>query len=179
MVELFPVEIMPHSVHFFLDLVSAKVWDDTVFLYHQDYEHVLATAPIDYYTKKIKFSHLYTLGWASLGFPEYDEKFPHEKYTLGFSGQGPTFFVNTLDNSQFHGIGSQGHHILPQDADPCFGKVIQGQNVIDELVAFGTDINEPGDQKESKRESNEEVQLKNGGDRDHKWIRIVSVELVP
>jgi cyclophilin family peptidyl-prolyl cis-trans isomerase len=165
-VELVPVEAMPHSVHFFLDLVAAHVWDHTVFLHHEDVDHVMATAPIDYYTQKVKFMHLHTLGWANLGFPEYHEDFPHEKYTLGFAGQGPTFYINTMDNARIHGPGGQGHHLLPQDADPCFGKVVEGQDVVDALGAFGL--------QEVKSSSSSSAWY----DGDHAWTHIVSVEIL-
>lgn len=155
---------MPHSIHFFLDLVTAHVWDDTVFLHHEAVEHVLATAPMDYYTQKIKHSHLHTLGWANLGFPEYQDAFPHEKYTLGFAGRGPTFYINTVDNSHIHGPGGQGHHLLPRDGDPCFGKVVEGHDVVDALVAFGL--------QEAKSTTSD-------GDNEHAWTHIVSVELLP
>lgn len=167
-IELAPLEWMPHSILFFLDLVENKLWDHTVFLHHEDMEHVIVAAPIDYTTQTIKNMQLNQLGWIQLGFPEYKTDYPHAKYTLGFSGQGPTFFINTKENTISHGPGGQGHHLLESDADPCFAKVIPSDEaVVDEMVRLGAK------QKKSGM----------GGkhpwiDEDHTWTHIVSAEIV-
>ena len=126
---------------------------------------MLATAPVDYFTGNVKHAQLLDLGWGSLGFPEYDSDHPHEKYTLGFAGQGPTFYINTFDNTYIHGPGGQGHHLLPRDADPCFGKVVEGHDVVDALVAFGM---------QQAKDSSASPAAKD----EHTWTHIVSVEIL-
>lgn len=168
LVELAPVHSMPQSIYFFLDMISNKLWDHTIFLHHEDMDHVLAAAPIDFDTQKAKRMEIYETGWTGLGFPEYTVDIPHEKYTLGFSGQGPTFYINSHNNTLQHGPGGQDHHLLATDADPCFGKVVQGKEVVDELIRVGGNV-------QPKTHSGQQHHWLNS---EHSWTRIVSVELV-
>lgn len=136
-VELASLEYMPHASHFFLDMIDMHLLDHTIFLHHEKVEHVIAGLAMDYRSLQLKNHHLAYLGWQTLAFPEYSVEVPHEKYTIGFARSGPTFYLNTMDNTRVHGPGGQGHHVLPEDADPCFGRVVQGEEVVDALVAFG------------------------------------------
>ncbi|GAX29543.1 hypothetical protein FisN_36Hh037 [Fistulifera solaris] len=175
-VELYPVDKLPHTVYFFLDLVTSHTWDDTVFLHHMN--HVMATAPIDYYTQKVKHSHFYSLGWATLGFPEQAKEYKHNKYTLGFSGQGPTFYINTIDNSYVHGPGSQRHHLLPEDADPCFGKVIEGFDVVDAIVDLGRKRHLETEHVVAGTEQIVETEVESWPEAQRSWTHIISVQLI-
>jgi len=168
-IELAPLDWMPHSILFFLDMVHNKLWDNTVFLHHEDTDHVMAAAPIDYNTQRIKHLQLNQLGWIGLGFPEYTPQYPHVKYTLGFSGQGPTFYINTVDNTAQHGPGGQGHHLLKStDADPCFAKVVVGQDTVDEMIRLGA----------KQKQSGGAIGNHPWTDEEHTWTHIVSVEIV-
>lgn len=166
-VQMVPLDLMPHSIEFFLDMIGSKIWDNTVFLHHAKVEHVLAAAPIDYLSQNVKHHHLKYLGWQGLGFPEYSEKQPHKSYTIGFSGTGPTFYINTMDNSAVHGPGGQGHHVLAEDADPCFGEVVEGKEAVDTLVMHGLNQN-------AMRESDKHP----WASKEHTWTHIVKIELV-
>ena len=161
------VDTMPHSVHFFLDMVDHGVWNDTVFLHHEDVDHVIAAAPIDFVSHKIKYTELSALNWEKLGFPEYDPSIPHSKYTIGFADKGPTFYINTMDNTKLHGPGGQGHHTLPTDADPCFGWVVEGQATIESLVQLGL-----------SNHKFDKDGLHPWADDEHYWTRIVSAEII-
>ena len=137
MVELAPVDAMPHAVEFFLDMVSSKVWDNTVFYHHPIFQkHVVAAAPVHYGSFDTKSHHLQALGFADgLSFPEYSgDTFHHEEYTLGFSTRGPSFYINAMDNTHHHGPGGQDRHDLVQDADPCFGKLVWGKQVVQDMM---------------------------------------------
>lgn len=175
-VELYSVDKLPHSLYFFLDLVAAHTWDDTVFLHHM--AHVMATAPIDYFTQKIKHSHFYSLGWNSLGFPEHSDEFKHEKYTLGFAGQGPTFYINTVDNSYVHGQGSQNHHLLPYDADPCFGKVVEGFDVVDDIAKLGRQHHQLTEQQATTIRQKDGKDVESWEQAQRSWTHITSVQLI-
>lgn len=158
---------MPHSIHLFLDMVDSKVWDDTVFLHHEKVEHVLAAAPIDHESHLIKISQLHELGWDGLGFPEYSEKHPHKKFSVGFADRGPTFYINTMNNEQIHGPRGQGHHTLDEDADPCFAEVVDGFDVVEALINFGM--------LHSKLAMGSNSPW---ADEAHSWTHIVSVRLL-
>lgn len=166
--EMASLESMPHSVHMFLEMIRLKLWDNTVFWHHDDVEHIIAGALFNYRTGEPKFHHLKALGWEGLQFAEYSEDYPHNKYSLGFSGKGPNIYVNLQNNQDSHGPGSQlGHHDLPDEADPCFARVIEGIEVIDTMYLLSQ-------QDEMKEENN---------GREKTWdqnelTRIVKVQLL-
>jgi cyclophilin family peptidyl-prolyl cis-trans isomerase len=136
-VELAPLEKMPHSVEMFLDMVTNKMWDNSVFYHHFTQNHVVAAAPVTYGTFQSKQHQFESLGYNGVSFPEYDTTHPHEKFTIGFAGTGPNFYINTMDNTEHHGPGGQGHHDLATDSDPCFGKIVSGFDIIENDMMTG------------------------------------------
>jgi hypothetical protein len=166
-VEMASLDTMPHSVDFFLEMIGSKIWDNTVFLHHENVEHVLAAAPIDYISQTVKHHHLNYFGWQGLGFPEYSDKYQHKAYTIGFAGTGPTFYINTIDNASAHGPDGQGHHALAGDADPCFGKVVEGIEAVDTLFLHGLN-------QHKMRKSEEHP----WADDEHTWSHIVKIEIL-
>jgi len=131
-VELAPLEMMPHSVHLFMEMVASKLWENTIFLH--DWQHVLFTKTRDA-NGLDKSDLLKDMKYSKLTYPEYNEDYPHKKYTLGFAGRpgGPEFYINTDDNTYRHGPGGQKQHALREEADSCFGKVIKGHEVVDRM----------------------------------------------
>jgi len=128
-VETAPLDLMPHSVHFFMEMVKAQVWDNTVVTYNLN--HILAELrdsegndKRDLFVEK---------GISTLSFPEYNNDYPHHKYTLGLGGKpgGPSFYINTEDNREIHGPDTRAKYDLGEEADPCFARVIEGHYVID------------------------------------------------
>ena len=131
MVQMAPLSTVPHAVETFLDMVTNKVWDNTVFYSHHTQDHVIAAAPIVYGTFQSKDHQMESLGYEGVSFPEYSHSFPHKQFTLGFAGNGPNFYINPIDNAEHHGPGGiQRHHDLSTDADPCFGEIISGFDVV-------------------------------------------------
>jgi cyclophilin family peptidyl-prolyl cis-trans isomerase len=167
LVELASVHDMPHSVHFFLEMVAMKLWDHTVLLHHEKIEHLIAAVPIDFRYSQYKHSHLAYLGWKNMGFPEYHPKHTHNKYTLGFANKGPTWYINTVNNVVSHGPGGQPKKQLLGDADPCFGTVIEGTDVVDDLIQFGLH------QKQTELDPGHPLV-----DDPHTWTHLIKVELV-
>lgn len=171
-VETASLDLMPHSVHFFLDQIKVGLWSNTIFSYDPARaDHVVAAAPMDFETQRFKHAIMGKLQWTGLGWPEYSEEYTHETYTLGFTLDGPTFYINTMNNTKDHGPNSQGHHVLPEDADPCFAKIVDGVDVIDAIIEQG------------RRVQLESVEL-NGGAMGEEalnrgaWTRIVSAILL-
>jgi hypothetical protein len=167
-VETASVDLTPMSINLFLDMIAAGIWDNTIFLHHEEVEHIIAAAPVDYNTEKVRNNQLSQLGWIGLGFPEYSDKFPHSQYTVAFAGQGPTFYINTVDNEEGHSPGMQRHHVLSSDADPCFAKIVEGYEVFDELIRLGMN------QKKSLTKVTHEW-----ADAAHAWTHIVSAKILP
>jgi len=118
LIETAPIQLMPHAVHLFLEIV--RTWESGAF--HRNAGHVLQTW--------VKFSRK---DFKRLAFQEYSKDYPHVKGTLGFAGRpgGGAFYISTVDNTRNHGPGSQGSKT---EADSCFGRVIEGQDVVERLT---------------------------------------------
>eukprot|EP00547_Thalassionema_nitzschioides_P015139 CAMPEP_0194246612 /NCGR_PEP_ID=MMETSP0158-20130606/15280_1 /TAXON_ID=33649 /ORGANISM="Thalassionema nitzschioides, Strain L26-B" /LENGTH=379 /DNA_ID=CAMNT_0038982553 /DNA_START=67 /DNA_END=1203 /DNA_ORIENTATION=- len=129
-VELASLDLMPHAVNTFLGQVSQRLWDSTVFWHHDGVDHVMAAAGINYKNGETKHHYFDALGVGALSFGEYSAEVPHKEFTLAFQGRGPEFYINAIDNVELHGPGGQGHHELSDEADPCFGKIISGLDII-------------------------------------------------
>jgi cyclophilin family peptidyl-prolyl cis-trans isomerase len=134
--EMAPMDFMPHSVHLFLELVSHQVWNNTVFWHQADIPHLVAATPINHSTGVSRKKDLQQMRLAGVSFLEHSKSYPHEKYTVGFSRHGPDFYINTMDNSKTHGPGGQAHYELDDEADPCFAKVVEGHDVVDTLLSL-------------------------------------------
>mmetsp|Transcript_4604 Transcript_4604/g.8965 ORF Transcript_4604/g.8965 Transcript_4604/m.8965 type:complete len:378 (-) Transcript_4604:339-1472(-) len=123
-VEMAPASLIPHSVFTFLEVARtferSKAGGRLPTAFHRNAGHVLQAkveTPVRH-----------------LAFQEYDPKFPHKKYTLGYAGRpsGPAFYVSIQDNSRNHGPGSQ-QQANPNEADGLFGRVISGFEVVDRI----------------------------------------------
>jgi len=136
-IEMAPLDLMPHSVLLFLEMVEKQLWDETAFVHHT--HHIISATPTIYHTGISKRSDFEKEGLAQVAFQEYTEEYPHDVYTLGFSGRpgGPDFYISTMDNSQMHGPGGQMEAELIEEADPCFAKVIRGFDVVDRIYQKG------------------------------------------
>jgi cyclophilin family peptidyl-prolyl cis-trans isomerase len=135
-IELAPIDEMPHSIHTFLELVSRGLFDNGGYSFYSNAVHVIQGGPFSNHLTGSDIGNVeerfQESGYASVLFQEYSESFPHEKYTLGFTGRpgGPSFYINTRDNTQDHGPGG---YAADGKGDPCFGKVIHGFDVVDKM----------------------------------------------
>ena len=147
-IELAPIQAMPIAVNLFLQQVHHKLWDGCVFVINA--MHILQAGPHrfapdndGYYDANVpELMDRFVDGKLDkMPFQEYSSDFPHEQYTLGFAGRpgGPDFYVNKIDNSVNHGPGGQGHHDLHEEADPSFGRIVSGVEIIQELNKIPTD----------------------------------------
>lgn len=117
--EMAPLDLMPHSVYMFLEMVDAGLFDGCSFILNA--MHVIKAAPLPYdgSSASQKVKAFTKLGLETVAFREYSPDYPHEQYTVGFAADGsPSFFINTDDNSDEH-VG-----------DPCFAKVVSGYDTI-------------------------------------------------
>ena len=148
-VELAPVHEMPIAVNLFLQQVHHKLWDGCVFVINamhilQAGPHRFASDNDGYYDANVPdlMDRFVDAKLDKMPFQEYNKNFPHEQYTLGFAGRpgGPDFYVNKIDNSVNHGPGGQGHHDLHEEADPSFGRIVGGTEIIQELNRIPIDV---------------------------------------
>jgi hypothetical protein len=141
-VELAPLNDMPHANHLFLQQIYHELWDGTWF--YLNGAHVLQAGPQDWEGDEEEMEHsLRRFSDAqldTLSFPEYNPKFPHVMWTLGFTGRpgGPDWYINKADNSVPHGPGGQIHHSLQEQADSCFAKVVEGKETLEAIFKMET-----------------------------------------
>jgi len=138
-VELAPLDAVPHAVHVFLEQVEHGLWNGCYF--YLNGPHVIqagpqlsdedeAHAPEDDAEDRAEAMRPFkSLGLDQLAFPDYSDAFPHKPWTLGFTGRpgGPDFYINKVDNSEAHGPGGQYQHALQEQGDSCFGIITRGK----------------------------------------------------
>lgn len=139
-VETAPLDLVPHSVNMFLRQISSRLWDNTEIF--RSREHILVTRPFDHTTREDRFVKFKDEGAASLSYREHSDKYPHVKYTLGYAGRpgGPHWYINTLDNTQWHGPTPDSG----DEGDPCFAMVVgeDGRALVDALVNLPKDADD-------------------------------------
>lgn len=114
-IELAPVDLMPHSVFIFLEMVSEGLLDGCSFILNALHVIKAAPLPFDGSPAQEKARAFSEKGLESVAFREYSHEYPHGPFTVGFAADGtPSFYINTEDNTEIH-VG-----------DPCFGKVVSG-----------------------------------------------------
>lgn len=123
-IETAPNHLMPHSVRLFMDLAERNFWDSTL-MYHQ-LQHIAVVIPITVQGVR-KHANIAT----TLIFPEYSEEYVHSEFTVGFQGfpAGPDFYINLEDNTDHHGPSETQPDGTFRQGDPCFGKIIHGEDV--------------------------------------------------
>jgi len=133
-IELASLDLMPHSVYLFLQQVSHNLWNDCSFVYSAP--HVVQTTTKNYKNPNDDLKRRFKeLDLMSVSFMEYKKEYPHLKYSIGFSAHsnGPGWYISTKDNSEIHGPGGQQKYEFEFDAEPCFGRVIEGFDAIDRI----------------------------------------------
>jgi hypothetical protein len=159
-IELAPLDAVPHAVHFFLEQVAHQLWDGTYFYlngphvvqvgpqyFEADMEHDHPDDIIPFYKKDEDRNRAMALQYfrefdlEKLAFPDYSETYPHRAWTVGFAGRpsGPDFYVNKVDNTDAHGPGGQNHHALGEEqGDPCFGTITSGRDTVARIFSQKT-----------------------------------------
>ena len=125
--EMASLELMPHSVFTFLEMINSKLFDGCSFILNA--MHVIKAAPLPYdgSSASQKVKAFTKLGLDTVSFREYSSEYPHKQYTVGFAADGsPSFYINTKDNTEQH-IG-----------EPCFAKIISGFETVERLKAAPT-----------------------------------------
>lgn len=125
--EMAPLDLMPHSVYMFLEMVDAKLFDGCSFILNA--MHVIKAAPLPYdgSSAAAKVRSFAQKGLDSVAFREYSADYPHAAYTVAFAAdESPSFYINTQDNADIH-IG-----------EPCFATIVAGFDTVRRMEAAPT-----------------------------------------
>ncbi len=140
--ETAPLDLMPHTVNLFLKQVHRQLWDGTHVTVNT--QNVMEIAPsyegdtANVTDTQRSYHHFHAEGLDKVSYQEYSPEYPHEQYTIGMSGRpsGPGFYINKMNNTAMHGPGGQmnegGMH---NEADPCFGRLVNGGRPFVEILA--------------------------------------------
>lgn len=132
---------MPHAVSTFLEQIEQKSWDGQVFDVHSG--HVLFA-----HHRNLNSENAAKKEISTIMFSEYNEDYPHEKYTIGFpmsNDAGQKFYINLQDNVDRHSPRFERDAATGEDrfieGEPCFGKISDQHSrmVVDEMnkLRFG------------------------------------------
>jgi hypothetical protein len=140
-IEMAPLNTVPHAIHLFLEQIEHGLWNGTYF-YINTY-HVLQAGPSTPNGSKdlakgkpSNLKRFEDLQLDTLAFPDYSHEFPHDIWTVGFARRpgGPDFYINKLDNIEAHGPGGQIQHALEEQGDSCFGRITKGKEHIEDIL---------------------------------------------
>lgn len=115
---------MPHSVHHFMRMLTQRLWEGMSFMPQQSAPHRIQAFPVDMETLDSMDWRFENAKLKNLAFAEHSGDYRCGPYSVGFSGNpgGPDFYIN-------------GFNVPEKLAnDSCFGRVIEGKNVIDSIV---------------------------------------------
>jgi len=148
-IELAPLDMMPHSVHTFLEQVHGGSWDNALFDVHAG--HVLMASSSSNGGNQQTATSV-SARTPTLLFPEYNANYPHDKYTIAFptslssTDTPPNLYINMQPNDIHHSprieknssSSSQDDENVEEryiEGDSCFGKIVDGdsQRIIDRM----------------------------------------------
>jgi len=142
--ELAGPDDMPHTVYNFLEQVDMGLYGHGEFAFEFNGSHITMAAPVTEGLSKL----FEESGISQLLVQEFSPHFNHDTYTIGLTGRpsGPKWYINMRDNSKVHGPGG---YAKDGSADPCFGRITRGTDIIDRIHALTGALN-PGDWKKIK-----------------------------
>ncbi len=138
MLEMAPLDLMPHSVNLFLQQVHHGLWDGNEITANP--EHIMSFG----YHRASAHEGFVDMALETVSYQEYSAKYPHVQWSVGFMGRpsGPDFYINKKDNTIAHGPGGQEDtEDMHNEADPCFARVVEGVNVLNDIDKIPVDKN--------------------------------------
>lgn len=181
--QLAPLDLMPHSVNLFLSQVAGGYWSRGSPAFAISAGHVLQACPhpclehedLGGNLSGYAYADMARAGLDAVRYQEYSTMIPHAKYTIGYAGRprsGPEFYVNLADNTLDHGtpeerdfrMGPRRHAAWAaseaaegtvDEPYPCFGRVISGFDVVDEIAGGMTWARLPKGDEEEEGEGGE------------------------
>eukprot|EP00584_Thalassiosira_punctigera_P001056 CAMPEP_0172539290 /NCGR_PEP_ID=MMETSP1067-20121228/10505_1 /TAXON_ID=265564 ORGANISM="Thalassiosira punctigera, Strain Tpunct2005C2" /NCGR_SAMPLE_ID=MMETSP1067 /ASSEMBLY_ACC=CAM_ASM_000444 /LENGTH=422 /DNA_ID=CAMNT_0013324947 /DNA_START=99 /DNA_END=1367 /DNA_ORIENTATION=+ len=142
-IELAPLDMMPHSVHTFLEQVHQGAWDGAAFDAHAGHVLMAHSSSDDGQTSPT--STLPEASPPTVLFPEFNGHYPHDKYTIAFPGMAsssPDFYINLQPNTLHHSPRMEGENFI--EGEPCFGRIVDesSRRIVDRMD--GLNVQEGG-----------------------------------
>ena len=133
-IELSPIDEMPHSIFLFLKQVDRGLWNEKGF--HLNTPSILQATPesVDaVIAQEALNANGYTsfeeAGLAALSFVEHHDSLPRDEWAVAFASKGPEFYINKVDN-----IGD----------GTCFGVIREGRDAVKKMYDLPTEDQEKG-----------------------------------
>ena len=114
-VELAPVDEVPHAIHLFMEQVEHGLWNGCYF--YLNGPHIVQVGPrlseegASEEHERARIAPFKTRGLDQLSFPDYSDDYPHVTWTLGYTGRpgGIDWYINKvrsqtslIDEQRFH-----------------------------------------------------------------------------
>lgn len=141
LLDLVPLESMPHTVRTVLNLAARGLLNGGTFFLARD--HILVGGPVDAgdtvrndrMSQRLAAEGYFPDG-ALLFKEDAGDACDHAQHTVGFNQLGgPEFYINLLDNTANHGPRRLADGTI-REGDPCFARVVAGVDVVDRIVAM-------------------------------------------
>lgn len=131
--EMAPIDLMPHAVQIFLDIIDRGLYINCTFPLART--HILLIGHMDVRDPEnnAELNRVMEAGGLVPGgamlIKEYNDDYPHHTNTVGFNAVGgPMFYVNLMDNSESHGPDEDS------EGESCFARVVDGLQFLDKIA---------------------------------------------
>lgn len=127
-VETAPLNLMPHAIDHFLQMVEQKLWDGLTMVHRYNGSDVIHSSPLVTETGQADEKRFQKAKLTQMSFAEHSPQYSMEKYSVVFEGRpgGPGFYIQ-MDSKV----------TAAPDVDTsesCFGKVVEGRGVLDHMM---------------------------------------------
>jgi hypothetical protein len=126
-VETAPLNLMPHAIDHFLQMVEHKLWDGLTMVHRYIGSDVIHSSPLVTDTGQVDEKRFQKANLTHMSFTEHSTDYPMEKYSVVFEGRpgGPGFYIK---------MDSTVTALDVDTSESCFGKVVEGRGVLDHMM---------------------------------------------
>lgn len=129
-IETAPLNLMPHAIDHFLQMVEHKLWDGLNMVHRYIGSNVIHSSPQVTETGKSDEKRFQKAKLTQMSFSEHSGLYPMETYSVAFEGRqgrpgGPGFYINMESPFTTREVDTN---------ESCFGKVVEGRGVLDHLM---------------------------------------------
>jgi hypothetical protein len=126
-VETAPLQLMPHAIDHFLQMVEHKLWNGLTMVHRYTGSDVIHSSPLVADTGQVDEKRFKKANLTHMSFSEHSTEYPMEKYSVVFEGHpgGPGFYIK---------MDSKATALDVDTSESCFGKVVEGRGVLDHMM---------------------------------------------